>query len=84
MHSLHRSADDTSARTLPSRSDVIQQFEFAPPPGSPRAFKFEVLVTTYEIALRDSDLLRNVPWVYLMVDEAHRLKNKQSALYQVR
>ena len=64
-------------------SDVIQEFEFTPR-GGPRRYKFEALVTTYEIALRDADLLKAVPWVSLMVDEAHRLKNKQSALYQAR
>ena len=47
-----------------------------------RAFKFDVLITTYEIALKDSSLLRNIEWSQLMVDEAHRLKNDESALYK--
>jgi SNF2 family DNA or RNA helicase len=28
-------------------------------------------------------MLRQVQWAHLMVDEAHRLKNNESALYQV-
>jgi chromodomain-helicase-DNA-binding protein 1 len=33
--------------------------------------------------MQDAALLSKVPWSYLMVDEAHRLKNSESALYQV-
>lgn len=36
--------------------------------------------TVYE-TLQDAPLLRQIPWAYLMVDEAHRLKNAGSALY---
>lgn len=43
----------------------------------------QVLITTYELALKDAALLSTVPWAFLMVDEAHRLKNAESALYQV-
>jgi chromodomain-helicase-DNA-binding protein 1 len=42
-----------------------------------------VLITTYELVLKDAPLLGQVPWAFLMVDEAHRLKNAESALYQV-
>jgi chromodomain-helicase-DNA-binding protein 1 len=31
--------------------------------------------------LQDAALLRQIPWAYLIVDEAHRLKNAESALY---
>ena len=47
-----------------------------------RPFKFDVLVTTYELALKDAELLREIEWGQLMVDEAHRLKNDESALYK--
>jgi chromodomain-helicase-DNA-binding protein 1 len=62
---------------------VIRHFEF-PPAGraAGRTHKFDVLITTYEIALKDAALLRGVRWGYLMVDEAHRLKNDESALYK--
>jgi chromodomain-helicase-DNA-binding protein 1 len=66
----------------PSR-EVIRSFEFPlPGPATGRQFKFDALITTYELALKDASILRNVKWSYLMVDEAHRLKNNESALYR--
>ncbi|KAI3466934.1 hypothetical protein Pfo_023597 [Paulownia fortunei] len=45
------------------------------------AFKFNVLLTTYEMVLCDSSYLRGVPWEVLVVDEGHRLKNSGSKLF---
>ncbi|GBG32718.1 Chromodomain-helicase-DNA-binding protein, putative [Hondaea fermentalgiana] len=42
--------------------------------------RFDVLITTYEIATRDATFLRRFPWRCIVVDEAHRLKNWQSKL----
>lgn len=43
--------------------------------------KFHVLLTTYEYVLADSHFLSQIKWQFLAVDEAHRLKNRDSQLY---
>jgi len=50
-------------------------------PGNKR-LKFNVLVTTYEILLKDKTFLSAESWAFLGVDEAHRLKNDDSLLYR--
>ncbi|ESP00822.1 hypothetical protein LOTGIDRAFT_238503 [Lottia gigantea] len=45
-------------------------------------YPFDVLITTYEICLKDHSFLQSVPWNILVVDEAHRLKNHESLLYR--
>ncbi|KAJ3354709.1 hypothetical protein GGF32_002388 [Allomyces javanicus] len=44
--------------------------------------KFNVLLTTFELILKDQDDLRAIKWAYLAVDEAHRLKNAASQLHE--
>jgi SNF2 family DNA or RNA helicase len=39
---------------------------------------FDVLLTTYDIALMDQDFLSQIPWQYAVIDEAQRLKNPSS------
>lgn len=41
-------------------------------------FPFDVLLTTYDIALMDQDFLSQIPWQYAVIDEAQRLKNPSS------
>ncbi|KAM7388633.1 hypothetical protein PAMP_024797 [Pampus punctatissimus] len=43
---------------------------------------FHVLLTTYELCLKDASFLRRWKWKVLVVDEAHRLKNHNSLLHK--
>jgi chromodomain-helicase-DNA-binding protein 1 len=49
--------------------------------GNPKKPKFNVLVTSYDYILLDWEFLRSIKWHALAVDEAHRLKNRDSQLY---
>lgn len=62
-----------------SAREVIRKYEFGP---SNKKLKLNVLLTTYELTLRDSKELGDIKWQVLAVDEAHRLKNSESQLYE--
>jgi hypothetical protein len=42
--------------------------------------KFNVLVTTYEFIMRDRAKLSKVEWKYIIIDEAQRMKDRESRL----
>lgn len=44
-------------------------------------FKFNIMLTTYEVALTEVSQLSKIFWRWVVVDEAHRLKNKNSKLF---
>ena len=62
--------------------EVIRTYEVYNSGGKGRRFKMNVLLTTYEVVLKDSTFMKSIQWAYLMVDEAHRLKNNESSLYR--
>ncbi|KAI8823675.1 SNF2 family N-terminal domain-containing protein [Fimicolochytrium jonesii] len=41
---------------------------------------FNVVVTTYEYVIREKAVLSKIKWVYMIIDEGHRMKNTQSKL----
>jgi SWI/SNF-related matrix-associated actin-dependent regulator of chromatin subfamily A member 5 len=44
---------------------------------------FDVLITSYEMILREKSQLKKFAWEYIIVDEAHRIKNEESTLAQI-
>lgn len=42
--------------------------------------RFHVCITSYEIILRECSSLSAIDWQYMIIDEAHRIKNEASAL----
>ncbi|KAL8143153.1 hypothetical protein V2J09_016185 [Rumex salicifolius] len=67
---------------------LIRQYEWhASHPDDPNkktaCYKFNVLLTTYEMVLVDASHMRAIPWEVLIVDEGHRLKNASSKLFSL-
>lgn len=46
-------------------------------------FNFDVCITSYEMVIREKAQLRKFDWQYIIVDEAHRIKNEDSTLSQI-
>eukprot|EP01043_Picozoa_sp_COSAG02_P012158 COSAG02_NODE_464_length_21824_cov_80.221082_3_plen_447_part_00 len=44
---------------------------------------FDVVVLSYEVAIREKSSLVKFPWEYMLIDEAHRIKNENSVLSQI-
>ncbi|OQR70391.1 chromodomain-helicase-DNA-binding protein 1-like [Tropilaelaps mercedesae] len=60
--------------------ELIRDFEWFVT-GTKR-IKFNVLLSTPEIMLKDGAFINEVEWAVLAVDEAHRLKNDEAQLYR--
>jgi SWI/SNF-related matrix-associated actin-dependent regulator of chromatin subfamily A member 5 len=45
--------------------------------------KFDVCITSYEMIIREKSHLKKFAWEYIIIDEAHRIKNEESSLAQI-
>jgi SWI/SNF-related matrix-associated actin-dependent regulator of chromatin subfamily A member 5 len=54
--------------------------EFMKPDPNTGKYKFDALVCSYEAVLKEKTSLGRIPWKYLIIDEAHRIKNENSSL----
>jgi len=63
------------------RLNMRIKYGFETPKARPKsADAFPVLLTSFEVAMNDGKKLQNLDWKYLIVDEGHRLKNKDCRL----
>lgn len=44
---------------------------------------FDVCITSYEMVLREKSQFKKFAWEYIVIDEAHRIKNEESMLSQI-
>ncbi|GMF22877.1 unnamed protein product [[Candida] boidinii] len=61
--------------TKEERADIIQ--------NQLMQAKFDVVITSYEMVIREKSKLSKFRWEYIVIDEAHRIKNEESALSQI-
>ena len=45
--------------------------------------KFDIVLTSFEIACREKATFKKIEWKYFVIDEAHRIKNEDSLLSKV-
>ncbi|KDO33099.1 hypothetical protein SPRG_01911 [Saprolegnia parasitica CBS 223.65] len=43
-------------------------------------YKFNVMVTSYQTLMADAEFLQDIHWRYIVIDEAHKLKNRDAKL----
>lgn len=80
----HGSAD---ARDFLVQQDFFFTDQFVPKPTAIKlrkqhVTKFHILITTYEVVLKDVAVFQKIRWRALIVDEAHRLKNSKARLFE--
>jgi len=68
----------------------IIKVEYKGVPGQRKAIqaqarhgKFNVMLTTYEYIIKDRSFLSKIKWLYMIIDEGHRMKNAHSKLTTV-
>ena len=51
--------------------------------GQIKPGKFDIVLTSFEIACREKTTFKKIEWKYFVIDEAHRIKNEDSLLSKV-
>ncbi|KAH7886551.1 SNF2 family DNA-dependent ATPase [Phlebopus sp. FC_14] len=76
-------SDDDASTSIPTSRNITSKAA-TPPQHLPAQTQstFPVVVTTYEIIIRDRAQLAKYNWGYIVVDEGHRLKNLNCRLIQ--
>eukprot|EP01038_Epipyxis_sp_PR26KG_P006276 gene6276-8643_t len=75
-----------TARNIIMENDFYYQYPFVPKDDAvafkkASVVKFNILLTTFEIATKDIRILSHINWKVLIIDEAHKLKNYSSRLF---
>lgn len=63
--------------------DQLLAAEEGPEGTSDITLPFDILITSYEICLIERSVLRKFSFQYIVIDEAHRIKNSSSLLSQI-
>ena len=66
----------SSSTSPPSLQNRIIQEEILPG-------EWNVVITSYEMVLREKATFKKFNWRYLVIDEAHRIKNEKSKLSEI-
>lgn len=45
--------------------------------------RFDIVVTSYEMVIKEKNTFKKFHWRYIIIDEAHRIKNENSILSKV-
>ncbi|KPL97092.1 Imitation SWI-like protein, partial [Sarcoptes scabiei] len=60
-----------------ARNEIIRDVLMGPPNS------FDVVVTSYEMVIKEKAVLKKFQWRYIVIDEAHRIKNEKSKLSEI-
>ena len=63
--------------------ELIAEYELFYKPPRQNIPKFQVLLTNIETVQKSIDLIQSIKWHFVIIDEAHKLKNLQSKIYQM-